>query len=106
MPVQSDAEVGDWVMLAVREGAITYHKAKVAAVSSSKVTVRHNDLKGTLEEVPVASPRLWHGTLEDKAWEVSSAMLSGIQDTQPLWRLLRAFVAEHRIDPCQTEPDA
>ena len=57
-------------MVAVREGAITYHKAKVTAVSKGIVTVRHNDLKGTLEEVPVASPRLWHGTLEDKAWEV------------------------------------
>ena len=63
--------VGDWVMLSVREGAITYHKARVTAVSGSKVTVRHNDLKGSLEDVPVASSRLWHGTLEDKAWEVS-----------------------------------
>ena len=70
-PVQSDAKTGEWVMLAVREGAITYHKAKVTAVSRGIVTVKHNDLKGTLEEVPVASPRLWHGTLEDKAWEVS-----------------------------------
>ncbi len=71
--MQSDAKNGDWVMVAVREGAITYHKAKVTAVSRGLVTVRHNDLKGTLEEVPVASPRLWHGTLEEHAWEVSFA---------------------------------
>lgn len=61
------------MMLAVREGAVTYHKAKVTTIGSGKVTVRHNDLKGSLEEVPLASPRLWHGTLEDKAWEVSPA---------------------------------
>ena len=90
LSVQSDAKVGDWVMLAVREGAITYHKAKVAAVSGGKVTLRHNDLKGTLEEVPVTSPRLWHGTLEDKAWEVSP-MVSGrlgqstLPDFECLW---------------------
>ena len=82
-PVQSDAKVGDWVMLAVREGTVTYHKAKVTAVSGGKVTVRHNDLKGTLEEVPVASPRLWHGTLEDKAWEVSELVFWAIATVEP-----------------------
>ena len=73
--LQLEAKVGEWVMLAVREGAITYHKAKVTAVKGGKVVVRHNDLKGTLEEVPATSPRLWHGTLDDKAWEVGAPRL-------------------------------
>ena len=59
-------------MLGVREGAITYHKAKATAIAGGKLTVRHNDLNGTLEEVPITSPRLWHGTLDDNAWEVST----------------------------------
>ena len=73
--MQLEAKVGDWVMLAVREFAITYHKAKVTAVTGGRMVVRHNDLKGTLEEVPATSPRLWHGTLDDKAWEVSAPRL-------------------------------
>ena len=68
--MQIEASEGDWVMLAVREGAITYHKAKVVHVGSGQLLVQHDDLKGTLEEVPAASPRLWHGTLDEKAWEV------------------------------------
>ena len=63
-------------MLAVREGAITYHRVKVVSVGNSKLLVRHDDLKGTLEEVPTASPRLWHGTLDEKAWEVRTYGLS------------------------------
>lgn len=73
---QVEASEGDWVMLAVREGAITYHKAKVVHVSSGQLLVQHDDLKGTLEEVPAASPRLWHGTLDEKAWEVRPNGLS------------------------------
>lgn len=57
-------------MLAVREGALTYHKAKVTAVQADRVVVMHNDLKGSLEAVAATSPRIWHGTLEEKAWEV------------------------------------
>ena len=68
--VQIDAKEGDWVMLAVRGGAITYHKTKVVYVGNGQLLVQHNDLKGTLEEVPTTSPRLWHGTLDEKAWEV------------------------------------
>ncbi len=68
--VQLKKAVGDEVRVALREGSIEYHSARIMGRKDDSYDVVYQDLPGLREFIDRRSRRLWRGTLDEDGWEV------------------------------------
>ncbi|CAL8464664.1 g4199 [Coccomyxa elongata] len=62
--------VGDEVRVALREGSIEYHSARIMGRKDDSYDVVYQDLPGLREFIDRRSRRLWRGTLDEDGWEM------------------------------------
>lgn len=73
--MQLKKAVGDEVRVALREGSIEYHSARIMGRKDDSYDLVYQDLPGLRESIDRRNRRLWHGTLEQDGWEVCFSLL-------------------------------
>lgn len=91
--VQLKKKVGEQVLVAAKEGSIEFHKGSIVEQSDTTVNIVLESPLGAKVVLDKRSNRLWHGTIDSVAWEVSPCASHGINLHQSLHFIFSARTA-------------